>query len=75
MKRDCIQLNLECAAMCNAVAQLMSLGSEHIKELAKICAVMCDACAEECNRHLSDHCRETADVCTKCADECELVAR
>ena len=75
MKRDCIQLNLECAAMCNAVAQLMSLGSEHIKELAKICAVMCDDCAEECNRHMSDHCRETADVCTKCADECELVAR
>ncbi|MFC4263128.1 four-helix bundle copper-binding protein [Ferruginibacter yonginensis] len=72
-KAKCIQLNMECAAICYATAELMSLGSTHVKELAKLCATMCDACADECRHHDDEHCRETAEVCAKCADECEIV--
>ena len=70
---NCIQLTMECAAICYAAAQLMSLGSDKIKELCALCAVMCDTCAAECNRHENIHCRECAAICTKCADECEIV--
>jgi hypothetical protein len=73
MLADCIQLNMECAAICYATAELMSLGSLHIKEISKLCAIMCDACADECSKHDDEHCRETADCCRKCADECEVV--
>ena len=73
MMAACIQLDLECAAICYATAQLMSLNSDKVKELAKICAVVCDACAEECSKHTNVHCQECAVACTKCADECEII--
>ena len=73
MMGRCIQLNMECAAICYAAAELMSVGSDKIKEICSLCAIMCDACAEECNKHENAHCRECAEICTKCADECEIV--
>jgi hypothetical protein len=74
-RSECIQLCLECSSLCIAAAQIMALGSLHIKEIARICAIMCDACADECGRHMDDHCRQAAEICTSCADECEVVAR
>ena len=73
LRSACIQLNMECATICYTAAQLMSLGSEHIKEVCRLCAVICDACADECSKHNDPHCQETADMCRKCADECEIV--
>jgi hypothetical protein len=70
MMARCIQLDMECAALCYAAAQLMSLGSERAKELCKICAEACKACAEECGKHKDSHCAECADACKKCAEEC-----
>lgn len=69
----CIQLNMECAAICYAAAELMSLGSKKIEEICRLCASMCDTCAEECGKHQHDHCRTCADYCIKCADECEVM--
>jgi hypothetical protein len=74
-KNECVQLCLECSSLCIAAAQLMSLGSSHIRDFARNCALICDACAEECGRYKEDHCRQAAEICTNCADECELVAR
>ena len=69
----CIRLDLECAAICLAAAELMSIGSERVKDICKLCAVICDACAEECNKHKHEHCRACAEACTYCADQCEIV--
>ncbi len=73
MMADCIQLSTECAVICYTSAELMSLGSNKVKEIAKLCAAMCDDCAEECNKHNHDHCVECADACSKCADECKTI--
>ncbi|MDB5202335.1 MAG: four-helix bundle copper-binding protein [Ferruginibacter sp.] len=73
MMAKCIQLSMECSAICYAAAQLMSLGSDRIKDICKLCAEMCDACAAECSSHENEHCQECAEACTKCADECEVV--
>ena len=73
MMARCIQLDMECAAICFATAELMSLGSDKVKEICKLCAIMCDACAEECSKHENVHCRECAEACTFCADQCEIV--
>lgn len=70
----CIQLDMECASLCYAAAQLMSLGSNQAKEICRLCADICRACAQECEMHAShgmEHCRECAEACRKCAEECE----
>lgn len=75
MMKKCIQLGMECAAICYASAQLMSLGSEKAKELCKLCADVCEACGNECGKHKhSDHCRECAEACIQCAVECRIMA-
>lgn len=66
----CIQLDQECAVICYAAAQLMSLGSEKAKELCSICADMCEQCADECEKHENQHCIECARACRECAAEC-----
>ena len=70
----CIQLDMECAAICTAAAQLMSLGSEKAKDICGICAGICEACGEECGKHGSEHCQECAKTCRKCAEECRRMA-
>jgi hypothetical protein len=66
----CIQLDMECAAICRAAAELMSLGSSHATRICILCADACDACAAECGTHQTRHCRECAELCKKCAAEC-----
>jgi len=70
MMSRCIQLDMECAAMCYAAAQLMSLGSEKATEICHLCADMCDACGMECGQHENEHCEECAGACKLCAEEC-----
>jgi len=70
MMAKCIQLDMECAAICYAAAQLMSLGSGRAKEICFICAQACDDCAAECGKHENEHCKECAEACKNCAEEC-----
>ena len=68
----CIRLDLECAAICKAAAELMSVESTFSKDLCQLCAAICNACAEECEKHAAmgmDHCRECAEACRACAKE------
>ena len=70
MMARCIELDMQCAAICYAAAQLMSLGSDKAKEICMLCAVLCEACGNECKNHKNEHCRECAEACLKCAAEC-----
>jgi len=75
MMAKCIQLDMECAAICYASAQLMSLGSSKAKEICALCADICDACGAECGKHPhSEHCKECAEACRQCAEECRKMA-
>jgi hypothetical protein len=67
----CIQLNLECAAMCNAAVQLMSLNGISSDSLCRLCADISRRCAEECMKHDSmKHCRDAASCCHECSIIC-----
>jgi len=73
----CIQLDLECAAICRSAAELMSLGSGFSAHLCRICADLCNACAQECEKHAKmgmDHCRVCAEACRHCSQICEQMA-
>jgi len=70
MMARCIQLDMECAAVCYATAQLMSLGSTNAIQICSICADICEACAAECSQHSNKHCQECAESCKQCAEAC-----
>lgn len=68
----CIQLNMECAAVCKAASQLMSLGSDDYKEMCKICADICKKCGDECSKHKNmEHCVKCAEACYQAAELCK----
>lgn len=73
MMARCIQLDMECAAICEAAARLMSLGSDKAKEICRLCAEICERCAAECEKHEHTHCRECAELCRDCAEECNAM--
>lgn len=66
----CIQLDLECEAICEATARILTLGSNYANTICQICADICEACATECEKHDMDHCQACADACRLCAAEC-----
>lgn len=70
----CIQLDLACAAICRASAELMSLGSDYSKKMCTLCAEICEACAVECDKHEMDHCIDCAEACRECAEICRKMA-
>lgn len=70
----CIQLDMECAAICRSAAEIMSLGSYYSHLICQICADASNACAEECEKHAKTgmkHCRECAEACRQCAAACK----
>ena len=71
----CIQLDLECPAICYAAAQVMSLHGESAPQLCNVCADICNACGDECAKHeLMQYCKECADACHQCGQECRQMA-
>jgi hypothetical protein len=70
MMARCIALDMQCAAICYAAAELMSLDSSKAKELCEICAQICEECGKECQKHQNEHCQECAKACMACAQEC-----
>jgi hypothetical protein len=74
MMSRCIQLDMECAAICTVTAQLMSLGSEKAKDISRLCAEICEACGKECGQHHTERCQECAKTCLRCAEECRRMA-
>lgn len=70
MMARCIQLDIECSSICKTAALFMHLQSNHANAICQVCADVCTACAEECEKHDNEHCRKCASVCRECAEEC-----
>lgn len=70
----CIRLDLEAAVVCEASIELMTLGSNFANRVCQLCADVCLACAEECEKHDMGHCRECAAACSYCAEQCMSMA-
>ena len=71
MLSRCIKLNIDCADICQLASSLIARGSEHANHLLKECADICEACAEECEKHSHlEHCKKCAEACRKCGEAC-----
>ena len=72
----CIRLDLDCAAICAATAQILSRSSQPnwtvISAVLRACETACAACGSECDRHAAhmEHCRICAAACHACAAAC-----
>lgn len=71
--RNCIQLDHECASICLATADLLTVQSPFVFSLLPLCAEICSSCAMECEKHDNEHCQECAILCKHCAEECRLL--
>ena len=69
----CIELDIDCAAVCSLAVNSMARNSELAKHFCKLCSEVCLACANECGQHLHGHCQRCADACRACATECRAV--
>ena len=74
MMARCIALDMDCAQICRLATAYMARGSQFAKEFCRLCADICEACAEECGKHQHDHCQECARACRRCAEECRRMA-
>lgn len=71
MLANCIKLDIDCAQICSLTAGFFARGSAHAPHLLPECADICNACADECEKHAHmEHCKECAEACRKCAAEC-----
>jgi uncharacterized membrane protein len=75
----CIRINLDCADLCTAASRVLSrqLAPELgvISMTLQLCAAVCDACADECQRHaaMHTHCDVGATACRRCTDACRAL--
>lgn len=70
----CIELDIDCAGICNTVATFAARNSAYAKELLDECITICHACADECEKHPEvEYCNQCAAVCNECVRECEEI--
>lgn len=68
----CALIDLDCAAQCEATIGALSRESPHHGDFCALCAHLCRACAEECEKHEHHaHCKRCAEACRACAAACE----
>jgi hypothetical protein len=72
----CVRSCLDCADVCQATAAVLARAGASAtpwRELAALCADLCDACADECESHDTDHCRACTVACRRCAEACRTL--
>lgn len=68
-----ITLNRDCADLCRLAARLMERESGLVDEICRLCAITCEACAQECRKYELPACQECAEVCARCVEQCETI--
>lgn len=69
-EKDHITLLQLCADTCQLSARAMLLGSKLHGTTCATCALICDACADDCESMDGEFMQECATICRSCADSC-----
>jgi hypothetical protein len=71
-----IRLLLDCATLCNASAKLMIHNSDFHSDECKVCAEICNRCAESCKKIGNDaQMQSCIEICLRCAESCHEMAK
>lgn len=68
---DCIKLDRDCADICALTVRLLARKSTYAERVIKFCIESCRDCANECDRHAHQHCKDCARICRECLEACE----
>lgn len=77
----CIRLNHDCADICETTGKICTrqtaLDWTILRGQLEACVDVCRICAEECERHASqhEHCRICGEVCRQCEHACSDLLR
>lgn len=72
--RESIQLDRECADICSFAVQAMTRQSPFVVEILRLCAEICERCADASSRHEHSHCQVCIDACRSAAMACRLIS-
>ncbi|MDT0651028.1 four-helix bundle copper-binding protein [Autumnicola edwardsiae] len=70
----CIRLDKVCAEACAALVQILAIKDSNSGDLVAYCEKVCRECAEECEKHESQHCKDCAKACRECEKACREFA-
>lgn len=67
---------LDCAEICQTSANFMLRSSDRHQVICGVCAQICRACAEDCERMAGDDriLQQCAEACRRCQQSCERMA-
>jgi hypothetical protein len=71
---DCVRACRDAAALTTLCARLIARQSSYIPEIAAVCAVACDTCADVCEQYEREHVEACFELCIRCADTCRKLA-
>ncbi len=73
----CVQLAMDCAAVCRLVVSAALRRSKSASVLQRACVLLCEELADECAKYTALHCRRCAVACRYTARACRaaLVGR
>ena len=71
MMVDCIRTDRASAEVCSTTAKLLAMDSAFAKAMVEKCHEICIQCAEECEGHENQHCKDCAEACRACAAACK----
>jgi hypothetical protein len=66
------RLMIDCAAVCATAADFMLHKSQFHREMSGVCAKVCTACAEDCEK--IGGMEECVEACRICAEHCRCMA-
>lgn len=69
-----IKMLNDCAEICFQAVQFMSRDSMFAKANCELCALICEACAKDCEMFKDAHCQDCAKFCRECAKACREMA-
>jgi hypothetical protein len=68
---SCMMNDQDCADLCRLTAHLLERNSDNVDIFLKLCLVMCERCATECEKFPQiEACKKCAEACRKCATMC-----
>ncbi|MDT0643643.1 four-helix bundle copper-binding protein [Zunongwangia sp. F363] len=67
----CIRTDKVCSEACAALAQILAIDGANVTGLVEYCKQVCGECADECEKHDSQHCQDCAKACRECEKACE----
>lgn len=71
MMVNCIRTDRVCAEVCSSLSQILHTTYTNVEGLIRYCISVCEDCANTCEQHDHQHCKDCAQACRECIAACK----